>query len=500
MLQTDRLSLYLAECFGFHLVISCKRRMQDAKCSLSVSQAWQLKTTAEHKSPILKGHTSPSFPLIPKCLITSLTSRTVFCLPLHIITLPSCEGRGRRESGTGGGQGHNYNNSDSTYCRPQKVLSTFNCIQLPALWSKYYYYLPFSEENSGPREVKTLAPGHTAGGQQSWNRETHLGSSVSTQPELRSGCLRTLGPSKDLFPWHRWTLWKSSGTETHLPVPRARAAHKHMFVHRFWKRHQWREKGWRSRGELELPGQVLERVGRDGTSTDERTPFHQEKGQHGCRWLFRNMLETEVIHTGWSRKKTGAGCEKSGLFGELMFWSLHGEAARQVSQHQRQDRPVARGYMGRAQCEMKSRVPCPKMVKNFKTTTAQRWNKHKHDVLRSLGPEETQRSHALVKGRGRKDSMDLCCHQPDCPQTRFQIHSTISNQNLSAWGRRESGGESVPSDHRQFSTSWFCSSVRPLLSSFYNRGCWFLFVSKSCLLSLSLWPDCSIGKADKLWA
>lgn len=63
------------------------------------------------KGPILKGHTRPSFPLIPKCLITSLTSRTVFCLPLHIITLPSCEGRGRRESGAGGGQGHNYNNS-----------------------------------------------------------------------------------------------------------------------------------------------------------------------------------------------------------------------------------------------------------------------------------------------------------------------------------------------------------------------------------------------------
>lgn len=254
MLQTDRLSLSLTECFGFHLVIACKRRMQEAKCYYS---RFPELTTQDHSWTQQVTHTR-LFGLFPN--------------------VQSC------------------------------------------LWQ---------EQSSVYPHISLLFP--------------------RGKEEAR----------------------------TH--------AHK-TYLRRFRRRNQGREKGRRSRGELELPGRVLEKVGQDGASTAKRTTFHQEKGQVRTQGTFLQRVGN------WGephlRKQEETRCwvwEVGSVWG-----ADHGELALRGGKTglAAADAGLTLQLVatwGRAPSEMKSSVPCPKIVKYFKTTIAQRCNKHRHEVRRLRG-------------------------------------------------------------------------------------------------------------------
>lgn len=96
MLSTDG-AVLLTEGFSFHLVMTCKRRVQDTEWYLSYFQDL---TTKKHSWTQKVWHWKDtidacSFPLISKRLIHSLTSRTIFCF-FRPITL-ECKERDRGE-------------------------------------------------------------------------------------------------------------------------------------------------------------------------------------------------------------------------------------------------------------------------------------------------------------------------------------------------------------------------------------------------------------------
>ena len=124
-------------------------------------------------------------------------------------------------------------------------------------------------------------------------------------------------------------------------------------------------------------------------------------------------------------------------------------------------------------------------------------------VLRSVGPRETaQVTHrwdqpwAEVLG-----GMILCWHQLELTnQTSDTLHCWLVTKTVCKRKEKKDRWWLHFFWPQHFSILWFCSWVKQSLPSFHNGRCWFLFMSKSCLISQSLLLNFSVVRTSEKWS